>query len=250
MLEGYTSKVYGNKSDEHYKFSETVQKVVIENGKVVSATGERLGTVIADLGNSNIEDNDKTITKIDSKTNIKLETTSDILADDIKMEITEITTGDIFDKIKNTLSEIKNFKAFDITLKANDTNIQPNGKVKISIPIPVGFDVSKLIVYRLDENNTKTEYQVTTANEYATFETDHFSTYILGEKSELSNETQDNVDENIGGTFTGTNNTKLPQTGEETNAFAEWLTIAISLMIFWFVSMLLIDHEKKKMTKK
>lgn len=238
-----------------------MRKVIIENGKVVSATGEFPGLKeIAYLGGSNNDNkdeitdskntNNQTITKTDNKTNIKLESSSGMIPDNTIMNIIEINSGETFNKIKNILSEIKNFKVFDITLKVNDTNIQPNGKVKISIPIPAGFDASKLIVYRLDENNTKTEYQVTTANEYATFETDHFSTYILGEKSELSNETQDNVDENIGGTFTGTNNTKLPQTGEETNAFAEWLTIAIFLMIFWFVSMLLIDREKKKMTKK
>lgn len=46
------------------------------------------------------------------------------------------------------------------------------------------------------------------------------------------------------------NDTKLPQTGEETNEFAKWLSIAIFLGIFWLVSMLLIEREKKKMTKK
>ena len=260
LLNDYNGEIYQNPQTGKAQSSCTMKKIVVENKKVISASGKiKNFKVLATLGNVVDTDDNKipsedtniqNIIKKDSNTSIKLEAQNGVIPDNTTKDVTEITTGDIFDRIKNTLSEIKNFKAFDITLKAKDTNIQPNGKVKISIPIPVGFDVSKLIVYRLDENNTKTEYQVTTANEYATFETDHFSTYILGEKSELSNETQDNVDENIGGTFTGTNNTKLPQTGEETNAFAEWLTIAISLMIFWFVSMLLIDHEKKKMTKK
>lgn len=54
----------------------------------------------------------------------------------------------------------------------------------------------------------------------------------------------------IEGTNTANNNTKLPQTGEETNIFANWLSIVILLGIFWLGSMILIDHEKKKMTKK
>ena len=143
-------------------------------------------------------------------------------------------------------TEIEKFKAFDITLKSNNTNIQPNGKVKISIPIPENFNASKLIAYRFDNDNSKIEYQVTVANGYATFETDHFSIYVLGERTEVSDENQDETDENV----VGTNNTKLPQTGEETNAFTKWLSIAISIGIFWLVSMLLIDREKKKMTKK
>ena len=43
---------------------------------------------------------------------------------------------------------------------------------------------------------------------------------------------------------------KLPQTGEETNVFTNWISIVILLGIFWLVSMLLIDREKKKMAKK
>ena len=43
---------------------------------------------------------------------------------------------------------------------------------------------------------------------------------------------------------------KLPQTGEETNVFAKWLSIVILLGIVWLMSMLLIDREKKKMAKK
>lgn len=46
------------------------------------------------------------------------------------------------------------------------------------------------------------------------------------------------------------NDTKLPQTGEENNAFVKWLSIAIPLGIFWLIAMLLIDREKKKMTKR
>lgn len=220
-----------------------MRKVIIENGKVVSATGEFPGLKeIAYLGGSNNDNkdeitdskntNNQTITKTDNKTNIKLESSSGMIPDNTIMNIIEINSGETFNKIKNILSEIKNFKVFDITLKVNDTNIQPNGKVKISIPIPAGFDASRLIVYRVDENNTKTEYQVTVTNGYATFVTDHFSTYVLGEKL------KDN------------NDAKLPQTGEETNAFARWLSITIILGIFWLVSMIFIDREKKKMTKR
>ena len=224
-----------------------MSKIIIEEGKVVSATGELQGLpVIANLNDNSNENNDEVITKIDSKTNIKLETDKGIIPDDTIIEITEISSGAVFDKIKNTLVDIENFKAFDITLKSNNTNIQPNGKIKISIPIPENFDVSRLIAYRIDDDNSKIEYQVTVANGYATFETDHFSIYVLGERTEVSDKNQDETDENV----VGTNNTKLPQTGEETNAFAKWLSIAIPLGIFWLVSMLLIDREKKKMTKK
>ena len=223
-----------------------MRKVVIQNGKVVSATGELPYEVIEDFSENNDENNKESITKTDSKTNIKLEAASGMIPDNATMNIIEISSGEDFEKIKNVLEGIKNFKAYDITLKSDDTNIQPNGKVKISIPIPANFDTSRLIVYRLDESNTITEYEVTITNGYAIFETDHFSTYILGETEELSNE----VPNNVIGTNTEENDTKLPQTGEENNPIATGLLIAIIAGIFWLVSMLLIDREKKKMAKR
>lgn len=75
---------------------------------------------------------------------------------------------------------------------------------------------------------------------------------ILEKENNTEDSTGNNTENNTENTVDNNaeNVTKLPQTGEETNAFAKWLTIAISLMIFWLVSMLLIDREKKKMTKK
>lgn len=255
FLDGYNGKVYGDKGKLHggistYPMSWTMLKVIINNGKVVSVSGELYGTPIADLSKTDGDNNNKALTITDSKTNIKLETTSDILSADTKMEITEITTGDIFDKIKNNLLGIKNFKMFNITLKSNNTNIQPKGNVKISIPIPADFDDSRLVTYRVEEDASKTEYQVKVTNKYASFETDHFSTYILGETEKTSNETQDKTEPNVGEITTEKNETNLPKTGEETNSFIGCLTTIIVVASIWLVSMLLIDREKKKMTKK
>lgn len=73
------------------------------------------------------------------------------------------------------------------------------------------------------------------------------NTTDTGSNSENTNQSSLNELEEVN---TIKNDTKLPQTGEETNEFAKWLSIAIFLGIFWLVSMLLIDREKKKMTKK
>ena len=64
---------------------------------------------------------------------------------------------------------------------------QLNGKVKISIPVPDNFDKSNLVVYRVEEDGTKIEYTVTVNGDVATFETDHFSIYVLAEKETTQN---------------------------------------------------------------
>lgn len=250
FLDGYVGKVYGHDNTVESRQSWTMQKVIIENGKVISATGEIKGYPAIKELESNTENTTKNITKVDNNTNIKLEASSGIIPENTTIDIIEITSGSTFDKIKNNLNKVESFKAFDITLKSNGTNIQPNGKVKISIPIPEEFDISRLIVYRFGGDDTKTEYQVKVANNYATFETEHFSTYVLGEKEKLSSEAQDKTEIGTGEIATEKKDTKLPQTGEKTNVFTQWLSIVIILGIIWLGSMLLIDREKKKMTKK
>lgn len=261
LLEGYKGKVYGNDdTGTEHDDSCTMQKVVLKDGKVVSASGELpLYNVIKDLSENNDNNDDenknKTIIKTDSTTNIKLEAQRGIIPDDTSMNIMEIKAGTTFDKIKNVLVDSDNFKVFDIVLKSNNTIVQPNGKVKIKIPIPKDFDKSKLTIYRFEENGAKTEYQVTVENEYATFETEHFSIYVLGEKTKIADETQNdteqnNTETNVGETTTEKNDTKLPQTGDETRKFTRWLSTAVILGIFWLVSMLLIDREKRRMANR
>ena len=66
--------------------------------------------------------------------------------------------------------------------------------------------------------------------------------------SNLENANHSSIDE-LGEANTIKNDTRLPKTGEENNVFAEWLSIVIVLGIVWMVSMLLIDHEKKRINQ-
>ena len=119
------------------------------------------------------------VTTTDTNTNIKLESNTDIVPSDTVLEVK------VVDKNNITVENANNFIAYDITLKSNGTEIQPNGNVKIKIPVPEGYKTNSLIVYRIDGNN-KIKYNVTVETidgvNYAVFETNHFSTYILAEQ--------------------------------------------------------------------
>ncbi len=125
----------------------------------------------------------ETVTKTDSTTNIKLDADTSVVPSNTVLEVNTITEGTTYNTVKTVLSDVSNFKVFDITLKSNGVVIQPNGKVKISIPVPNDFDKSNLIVYRVAEDGTKTKYDVKVEGNYATFETNHFSTYVLAENN-------------------------------------------------------------------
>lgn len=122
------------------------------------------------------------------KSNIKLEFDTGVISEDTILEVDTIVDGIVYDNIKQVLSDINKFVAFDINLILNGAIIQPNGIVRLSIPVPEGFNMEKLVAYRIGENG-KEEYKVNIISinnvNYAQFETDHFSTYVIAEDDSI-----------------------------------------------------------------
>lgn len=120
------------------------------------------------------------------------------LPEDTKLIADTVNSGNLYDNAVNSIGkEYKNLNIYDISLKdENNVKIQPSGNVKMYIPIKENMDTSKLVVYRVEDNGNKIQYNVTVKEEnginYATFETNHFSVYVLAEK----NTTINKVDEN------------------------------------------------------
>ena len=157
-----------------YENNEYVYTIEIPEDKEISST------VILKETNDMLELKDET-------TNIQIDTTTAVLPENTQLVANEIKEGETYNLATTVLKDlVNNMYVYDITLQSNGVKVQPNGAVKVSIPIPEGLDTNNLIVYRIDEEGNKTEYTVTVETidkiQYATFETDHFSTYVLGEK--------------------------------------------------------------------
>lgn len=149
------------------------------------------------------------VKKEESTTKIKLEADTTVIPSNTVLETKEVKEEKTLKVVKESLKEVSNkYVTYDITLTSNNAKIQPNGKVKISIPIPTGFDTTKLVVYRISEDGTKTKYDVNIAGEYATFETDHFSTYVLAENNVVTNTSNTENTNNTTDTETNTETTK------------------------------------------
>lgn len=165
------------------------------------------------------QEDTKTISKTDTTTNIKLDTTTDIVPADTKLIVNKVTEGKSYIDVEQALgSNVSKFELYDISLVSNNATIQPNGKVKISIPVPNGYDTSKLVVYRIAEDGTKTKYETTISNGYITFETDHFSNYVVAEESTTTSTETPTETDNTTTPTTSTNNKQLdntPKTGAE-----------------------------------
>ena len=96
--------------------------------------------------------------------------------------------------VKDTLSsKVGKYAVLDITmLDAAGAKVQPlnNGNVLVTIDVPSTLDASKgLVVYRMEDNGTLTELKTSVENGKVSFETNHFSTYIVAEKAAVAEET-------------------------------------------------------------
>ena len=187
IINGKPVKGYIDNGDTFVGFDEMTNILTVYSytGKIIYSNMGDTFKIEKDE-NSNIEvicEDSKPVTTTDTKTNIKLEAVAGAVPSDTVLEVAPITEGTTYNTVKTALTNINKFKVFDINLLSNGAKIQPNGKVKISIPVPTDMNKSNLVVYRVAENGTKTEYKVTTEGNNATFETDHFSIYVLAEKT-------------------------------------------------------------------
>ena len=185
--------------------SETVQNLIIED--IEKVTKDSLGfdvpngyTLFCNLNGDKIESyiivNKNTIVHLeDNVTNIKLNSSSDIIPSDTILEVKEIENGKAYSIVADALKNVSDkFVVYDITLKSEGVKIQPNGKVEISIPIPSKYDTNKIVVYRVEDDGTKVKYNAKINNNYATIQTDHFSKYVLVEENNSNmSETNDNT---------------------------------------------------------
>ena len=183
-----TSEEYGVKSYTYQ--AKITDKTIFNKDRIVCAVASKehkiLSTTILFFKGDLITKED--IKLNDTTTNITMEANTDIVPKDTILVVNTINDNyPNYQQLLNIFQKSRNFKMFDIKLESNGVKIQPNGKVKISIPIPDNFDKSNLVVYRVADNGDKTEYAVTLNGDVATFETDHFSTYVLAEKEVTQN---------------------------------------------------------------
>ena len=80
------------------------------------------------------------------------------------------------------------YAAYDISLysKAKNVNVTrlDNGKFIVSIPVPTELQGKEIIVYYITSTGEKETHKATVKDGIASFETDHFSTYVLAENKE------------------------------------------------------------------
>lgn len=128
-----------------------------------------------------------TYTKTSSETAIQVSTDSLEVPLDATVEASEVGKNtQEYNKIKEVLMT-DNFRAFDINLYSETlgkfiTKLE-TGLFKITIPLGTNYIGKSLVAYYIKNDNTLEKHKIT-LDEYgnATFETNHFSTYVIAEE--------------------------------------------------------------------
>lgn len=129
-------------------------------------------------------------------TNIAITSSNSSVPLDTSLTVSAVVNDDI----KNALGT-NDYKAFDIKLYSNGKGAYidelANGKFLVKIPVPTGYEGKELVIYYINSSNETERHNVTIENGFASFETNHFSTYILTPLSNVAGienpQTGDNI---------------------------------------------------------
>ena len=144
----------------------------------------------------------------DPSTGIKVEADKGVFPEGVEQVVTQITSGADYDKAASILSDVgKKFRLFEIHFELDGAEVQPNGIVTVYYPIPEGYDADKVVLYRINDDGTKTLVKGTVENGFYKVMTKSFSTYALVEQGSTITDAENSA--NVG--------SDIPQTGDSTN---------------------------------
>lgn len=168
---------------------------------------------------------------IDSVTGVKIHADKGVFEEGVKLVIKEITMGADYDNAVSAFSEVgKKFKMYEIHFEDSDGNeVQPNGTVSVSYPLPAGYDAENVVLYRINSDGSKTLIKGVAKDGYYTVIAKSFGKLALVRKESVITDNQhaDNLyNGNTGTTNNGNDNNvpgsyqsevTAPQTGDNSN---------------------------------
>ncbi|MCD8122620.1 MAG: NEAT domain-containing protein [Clostridiales bacterium] len=92
--------------------------------------------------------------------------------------------GDDYERATRVLAGVaERLVVYDIKLRSGESTVQPTAAVTLKIPIPVDYDVSKLVLYRINDDGTSDRIEGAVNGLYYEASVEHFSIYTLIESN-------------------------------------------------------------------
>lgn len=167
------------------------------NSKVIAASGHSWGNWYISKQPTESADGEETrkctkCSAIETRKIEKLKTVKDektgveiIYKDEfesgVDLEVSQVFDGKSFQLISANYGDVKS-AVFDISTYKDGVKVQPNGKIKVRIPLPQGFGGGNIFVCYVDSENGEVQKIKASVNGgYVEFEAEHFSEYAVVE---------------------------------------------------------------------
>ena len=174
--------------------SENPGVALVSNSGLVKAVSKGKTTITGTVGIGTEREMSAsyTVTVIglkDTKTGIIVANSDNTEMDEsIVLSVDYINESENFDevseRVRQAIGEYKmeDMQAYDISLMKDNTSVQPGTKVDVEIPVGEEMVSDDTVIYRLEEDGTLTDMDAGYEDGRYTFETEHFSVYVLGKK--------------------------------------------------------------------
>ncbi len=106
---------------------------------------------------------------------------------DAVLQVFRVSNSDTIEMVLNSDNPLEIHELYNICFVKNDQLVQPNGKVKVYIPVPNGMQGNTCRVYRQETDDTWKIIDAYVEGNYLVFETDHFSYYaVVGDQKSMT----------------------------------------------------------------
>ncbi len=103
------------------------------------------------------------------------------------LQVFKISDNDTIEAVLDSNNPLEKYQTYNICFVKDDKQVQPNGKVKVFVPIPEGMNGNTCKIYRQESDGAWTILDAHIEENCLVFETNHFSYYaIVGDENELT----------------------------------------------------------------
>ncbi|MDR1565154.1 MAG: leucine-rich repeat domain-containing protein, partial [Oscillospiraceae bacterium] len=107
-----------------------------------------------------------------------------------ELSITEVTEGETFTLASLALESLARvFKLYDISLSLEGEEVQPSGKIRVTLPVPEGYVLSTASVYYINAFGKPSQVPSVLKNGSLVFELEHLSLYAVVDAIEDDSDT-------------------------------------------------------------
>lgn len=159
----------------------------------------------------------------------------------LELEANLRTSGDLYEKVKEALKDGK-FTLYDLYLLENNLEVQPEGTITVSIPVPEDYDGAKCKVYFVNVDGSVTEITAVLQDGKLVFETEKMGAFAIYQPAAVDTGDPDGNGDGITNPGDGNNDgtTDVPQTGDSSHVVL-WFTVSLLSL----AAMTLLGKRKK-----